>query len=266
MRSVERIVDRLSPSLSVRLRLLKKRRHDDMTLRVIDRMVRSGDEVLDIGAYRGTYTLALSRRVGPEGRVWAIEPFPPNAAALARTTGRRPNVTVCPWAASAEAGSRTLTVPIHEGHRLGALATLGDVAVAGETVAIESRTVDGLLAGREGGRPLSFLRCDVVGNERAVLAGADQTLRAYQPTLFVEIEQRHQPRPVQETFDHLGRLGYDGWFLRGGTFRPIAAFDLQRDQLAFVTSDFVPYGMPAGYVHYFLFVRPGAPLDGLPVS
>jgi FkbM family methyltransferase len=264
LRSVERIVDRLSPGVGVQLRVLKKRLRHDMTLRVIDRLVGPGDEVLDVGAYRGTYTVALARQVGPRGRVWAVEPFPPNAEALTRLMARRRNVTVCPWAASAELGRRTLAVPVYEGHRLGALATLGGVSVAHESVEIDSRPLDTVLARRDADRPVTFLRCDVVGHERAVLEGAAGIIAAHHPSVFVEIEQRHQPGPVTATFDYMAGLGYEGLFLRNGSFFPMADFDLQRDQLSFVTADFVPYGMPAGYVHYFLFVRPGTSLDGLP--
>jgi len=265
MRSLERSVDHLSPSLGLRLRVMKKRLGHDMTLRVIGRLVHPGDHVLDVGAYRGTYTVALSRLVGPQGRVWAIEAFPPNAMTLTRLMVGRPNVTVCPWAASAQTGRQTLTVPVHEGHRLGALATLGDVPVASDSVEIESRTVDALIEGSDRGRPLTFLRCDVVGHERSVLEGAARTLRTYQPSLFVEIEQRHQAPPVNETFNWLRDRGYEGYFLRNDSFLPIELFNLERDQLAFLTSDFVPYGMARGYVHYFLFVRPGTDLDGLPL-
>jgi FkbM family methyltransferase len=266
VRPVERVVERLSPSLSLRLRVLKKQLAHDMTLRVIEHLVRGGDTVLDVGSYRGAYALALSRRVGPNGRVWAIEPFPPNAAALRRLMAGRPNVSVCPWAASERAGSQTLTVPVHHGHRLGALATLGNLSVVSDSIEIQSRTLDDLLAGVVPAGPVTFIRCDVVGHERAVLAGADRTIRAHHPCLFVEIEQRHQSGPIGETLQHLARRGYEGYFLREGSFLPVESFDLERDQLSFLTSDFVPYGMPAGYVHYFLFVPPGTSLDGLPLA
>ncbi len=266
MKRVERLVDRLSPSLSVQLRLLQKKLRHDMSLRVIGALVGPGDAVLDVGAYRGTYTVALSRLVGPQGRVWAVEPYPANAEALARIASRRPNITVCPWAASAHTGTERLSVPVYEGHRLGALATLGGIGVSSDSIEIESRTVDGLLDGGDQPGPLRFMRCDVVGHEAAVLAGAARTLRLDQPCLFVEIEQRHQARPIQATLDLLRDHGYDGYFLLGDRFRPVAEFDLERHQLAFVTPTFVPYGMPPGYVHYFLFVRPGTALGGLPMG
>lgn len=263
MRSAERTIERLSPTLGVRLRIVKKRLRHDMTLRVIAQLVRPGDHVLDLGAYRGVYTMALAHRVGTTGRVWAVEPFPANAEAVARVVGRRANVAVCAWAASAESGRRTLTVPVYDGRELGALATLGALDVPSQSVVIESRTVDDLVDGAGAG-PVAFIRCDVVGHEAAALRGGQRCLRRDRPAVFVEIEQRHQEKPIQATFDYLLAFGYEGYFLRAGAFLPLASFDLARDQLSFLTADFVPYGMPAGYVHYFLFVRPGTDLGTLP--
>jgi FkbM family methyltransferase len=263
IRSVGHRIDRLAPAVGVRLRLLDKRRRHDMTLSLIRRLVSPGDEVLDIGAYRGVYTLELSTRVGADGRVWAVEPFPPNAAAVERVTARRTNVVICPWAASDHGGSERLTVPVFGGRDLGALATLGRSAETTHTVDVDVRTVDGMLA-RDGGttRRVTFVRCDVVGHEAAVLAGAAHTLRTHQPALLVEIEQRHQPTPIRDTFDMLGSHGYQGYFIRRDSLVPLAMFDLQRDQLSLVPDGFVPYGMPADYVHYFLFVHPATASAG----
>jgi FkbM family methyltransferase len=207
--------------------------------------------------------MALSRQVGVSGRVWAVEPFPPNAEAVARVMRRRSNVVVCAWAASIESGRRTLTVPVYEGRQLGALATLGALDVPSQSVTIESRTVDALVDGA-GAAPVTFIRCDVVGQEAAALRGGERCLGRDRPSVLVEIEQRHQETPIQATFDYMLEFGYEGYYLRAGAWFPLAAFDVARDQLSFLTADFVPYGVPAGYVHYFLFVRPGTDLGALP--
>lgn len=261
MRTVGRTLDRRCPAVSVRLRLLQKRVRRDMTLSLIHQLVRRGDEVLDIGSYRGVYALELARRVGPQGRVWVVEPFPANATAVARVLRGRRNVSVYQVAASDHEGNERLAAPVYQGRGLGALATLGDVGVSNQTVDVEVRTVDGLLAERaRPAGPISFIRCDVVGHEASVLAGAGRTLRAHQPALLVEIEQRHQRSPIQETFDLLAGFGYEAYFVRGHSLVGLSSFDVQRDQLSLVPEGFVPYGMPAGYVHYFLFVRPGTDL------
>jgi FkbM family methyltransferase len=267
-------MDRVAPGVSVRARHLKKRRAGDVTLSVIERLVLPGDQVVDVGAYRGVYSLDLARRVGRNGMVWSIEPFPTNVEALKRAVGRRGNVTICAAAASDRAGRQMLKVPVYRGHQLGALATLGQApehsraVVAVAAVAVDMITIDELLepatdgrGGLQGG--LRFIRCDVVGHEAAVLTGADRTLRTLRPAIWVEIEQRHQPRPIQETLDRLMAYGYEGYFARHRQLVPLNAFDLERDQLQFVGPDFVPFHMPLNYVHYFLFVPPKTDLGSL---
>jgi FkbM family methyltransferase len=233
-----------------------------MTLTLLDQLVRPGDRVVDIGAYRGVYTVRLSRRVGSTGRVWSIEPFPPNVEALARVVGRRGNVILCPGAASDHAGRQVLAVPVYQGRPLGALATLGSPAADTDLVEIDLLTVDGLVAS-DPGSDVTFIRCDVVGHEAVALAGAERTIQASLPALLVEIEQRHRQDPIQATLDHLLAFGYHGYFVKGRRLVPIGRFDIQIDQLAFLSSAFVPYSMPQGYVHYFLFVRPDADLGDL---
>jgi FkbM family methyltransferase len=45
-------------------------------LKIISYLVKPGDIAIDIGANVGLYTKILSELVGPDGRVYSIEPFP----------------------------------------------------------------------------------------------------------------------------------------------------------------------------------------------
>ena len=67
--------------------------------------VKPGDCVLDVGANIGLYSLALSRAVGPSGRVIAVEPDPDNLALLRRNLQANgcTNVTVVEEALGDEA-------------------------------------------------------------------------------------------------------------------------------------------------------------------
>ncbi|MGH9125959.1 MAG: FkbM family methyltransferase [Acidimicrobiales bacterium] len=261
-KTLERTIDSKAPSLSVRLRLARKRWRRDATLALLRQLVSPGHAVVDIGAYRGVYTVALARLVAPGGRVLAIEPMPANQEALAVVARRHANVTVFAGAASDHSGTANLQIPLHQGHRLGALASMGRHSVASESVSVETATVDQLLGDCVGAdQTVGFIRCDVVGHEDAALAGADRTLRSWRPAVLVEIEERHREQPVQVTLDRLSGYGYDGYFLRGTQLLALADFDVARDQRAFVDASFVPYGMPPDYVHYFLFVPPGRPLQ-----
>ncbi len=52
------------------------------TIRLLQRLVRAGNVVADVGANIGYHTLILSRLVGPSGKVFAFEPNPLSRARL----------------------------------------------------------------------------------------------------------------------------------------------------------------------------------------
>jgi FkbM family methyltransferase len=52
------------------------------TMRLLQRLLRAGDVVADVGANIGYYTLIMSRLVGPSGKVFAFEPNPLSRAKL----------------------------------------------------------------------------------------------------------------------------------------------------------------------------------------
>ena len=254
-----RIATQRRPTLGHRLQWMRDWRNGDPAVRVVEALVRKGDVVVDVGANWGYVAANLARLVGPAGHLHVIEPGPRNWASLEAIRARRRNVTVYPVGLSDHEGEATLHVPIVDGKAIGFLATLSLPAerpgIAHEPVPVKLTRLDSLLP--VGGPPVAFIKCDVEGHELAVLRGGDATLRRSLPPLLIEIEQRHQKTDIQETFDHLAGLGYAGYALHEDGLRPLDEFDLQRDQLAFLTGDFVTGGMPRGYVHDFLFVRPG---------
>src|SRR5690606_25250839 len=76
--------------------------------RLIDALARPGSTVVDVGANIGYNTLYAARRVGPEGRVIAIEPSPDNLAVAASNVdaARLSNVILRPVAAGRSPGRR----------------------------------------------------------------------------------------------------------------------------------------------------------------
>ena len=100
----------------------------------ITSMIRPGDCVWDIGAHKGYITLAAARRAGPTGRVYAIEPGPPNLEYLRRHIEWNDvsNVEIVPVAVSGEDGTSIFGGPgSSTTHRLGR----GDYTVEVRSVA-----------------------------------------------------------------------------------------------------------------------------------
>lgn len=250
---LERRIDAVDPRLSVNLRLLKRRLQHDHMLAIIRRSVAPTQTVVDIGANRGVYTWLMSRMVGSNGRVHSIEPYPGNIESLRALARSRPNITVHPVGLSDAAGEATLQVPTYRDQRLDALATFRpSVDVDCEEVRVPIIRLDELVD--PGDRQLSFIKCDVEGHEDAVVAGGWATITRNRPVLVIEIEQRYRTAPVTDLIGRLVEAGYSAFFLDSSGSHPIEEFDVNRHQLDYLDSKFVPYSAPHGYVADFLFI------------
>jgi hypothetical protein len=145
---------------------------------------------------------------------------------------------------------------------MGSLEDRGTVAVD-ETVEVATTTLDAELGGVSGVR---LLKCDVEGHEHETLLGGLELLRRERPVLLLEIEQRHRQRPVAETFEllgglgGLGGLGYDGYMLTVAGPRPLAQFNLERDQRTLIAGDPHTPTPPPAYVNNFVFMPSGSRL------
>lgn len=261
-----RVVGRVDRGLMARLLWARERRAGAPTLDLVDRLVGPSDVALDIGANFGQFTYRLAHLVGDDGHVYAFEPHPAQRENLARVEATRPNVTFHAVALSDAPGRAELVVPRVEGAPDLALATLEELPRDGEEadrVTVQVETLDHLLADRNG--RVDFIKCDVEGHERAVLAGATGLLEADAPTMLVEIEQRHQRGDIRETFARLDELGYDGYAVRPEALVPVSEFDLERDQLRFVRAEPTAALMPRDYINDFLFVSRARSIS-LPVA
>jgi FkbM family methyltransferase len=158
----------------------------------VDRMLKPGMVFIDVGANDGYYTLFAARRVGPAGRVIAVEPSSRERAHLQRNLGRNglDNVQVVAAALGAEAGFVDLHLAhgVHAGHN-----TLGDFAhddvvrASSERVALD--TLDAVVA-RQGLTRVDIVKIDVEGGEAGVVAGARQVLATARPVLLMELNER----------------------------------------------------------------------------
>jgi FkbM family methyltransferase len=223
-------------------------KHAGPELGILCELVEHGSTVVDVGAHVGAYTYALCRCVGAEGQVIAVEPIPELANLLRRATTRlRLPVTVAECALSSQEGEAELLIPLDNGVRRPGMATLEKHSAAGFRERVRLRRLDELCRNVRG--RVSFMKIDVEGHELAVLRGSIGTLQQDRPNLFVEIEQRHSPVPITETFGFLTALGYSGEFLdRDGMLRPLSSFDVEEHQ----TRHLQDIGTPA-YINNFVF-------------
>lgn len=143
-------------------------------------LVQPGSFIVDVGANVGFFTLKFSKWVSDGGRVIAIEPEPANLDALNQKIARSrvSNVDIIQAAAAEKEGELRLCLnPLNPAdHRL-----------AEQGIPIRAVTIDGLLRDR-GWPPTSLIKIDVQGAEPRTLAGAQETISRFHPSIFIEID------------------------------------------------------------------------------
>jgi len=133
---------------------------------------RAGDTIVDIGAGRGEDVFAFSRAVGPEGRVWAIEPHPVSFAALGRLCelNRLSNVRTLNYACMDRAGDLQIeTLPVWESSYV-RTGPPGPASYPVKGVRFDD------LAAEHGIARIDFLKMNIEGAERLALPGCKLAL------------------------------------------------------------------------------------------
>jgi FkbM family methyltransferase len=159
-------LDRYAAALAWKCRL-----RDAAAQRLIAREVGPGMVAVDVGANVGWYTLALARRVGAAGRVYAFEPEARCFELLGRAVGGGRCTQVEPRQVAAADYSGWTTLYVADGdqgdHRV--------VAAAGERrmVTVRAISLDDVLADAT---RVDFVKLAVQGAEVSVLHGLRRTL------------------------------------------------------------------------------------------
>jgi FkbM family methyltransferase len=188
-------------------------------------LVRPGDVCIDVGAEYGVYTVALAGRVGPRGRVHAIEPQPGPSRALrtaVRLAGADEIVRSHRHALAEREGYDWMSVPRRGGlpvHGRGFL-TAGTSAPGPNATdfrvarwqRVEITTLD-VFCDREGIERVDFIKADVEGAELKVLHGGVQTLTRHRPALQLEIQEPHIAKYGHHAVDVVALLADLGYAL-----------------------------------------------------
>jgi FkbM family methyltransferase len=168
--------------LQVTASLLMRRQWDTPTTRLLERILRPGDQFLDVGANIGYFTIFGAALVGFTGRVHAFEPNPRTYALLCRNVQLNSFGHVCSLHAAALAdridervlhtflqnqGSSTLS---HLPARL-----LDEWHERPATQAVPVTTLDAVFA--DASPKFSCIKIDAEGSEEMIWAGGDRFFR-----------------------------------------------------------------------------------------
>ena len=178
---------------------------DEPDLALLSSVVKPDYVCLDIGANVGVFTKHLS---GMAKQVLAIEPFPTTFSYLSNNVKALAlkNVSVFQTALSDRCG----TVSMEPGrYRDGTPNNLYMTHITAHEGTIPSLTIDSLDLPR-----IDFVKLDVEGHERQVIAGAAQMISRSKPTWLIETD------PDSELFGQLADLGYQCFVEDSGKLRP----------------------------------------------
>ncbi len=174
--------------------------------KTLERFVRTGMTVYDIGAQAGFYTLFFSRLVAG-GKVYAFEPFAENVRYLLSHTRMNgvQNVQVIQLALAERTGLVGFTVD--RGKHQNTITDAEGAQVLVPAVSLdEAVEIHGLTAP-------DLIKMDVEGAESSVIKGAQRTLKLYRPSLFIALHGGEEQREVCLAL--LKKFGYELYGLDG---------------------------------------------------
>ncbi len=175
-------------------------------------LVTKGDITIDIGANLGYYSRTLSRSVGSQGVVYAVEPVPIVLDVLRHNLNKCQNVVILPYALGSEA--KTISMGNNSARSTGYMGTGQNfVNESNEGCDVEfsaqMRRPDELFSGLE---RLDFIKCDIEGYEVVVLSEMRELLERFHPTVLVETGGKNR----QEIIKLFSSMGYRGTTLHNG--------------------------------------------------
>lgn len=218
---------------SADLPFLLVRDHQPYETNVLERLIRSGDAIVDGGANVGFYTLLFALRAGPRGRIWAYEPVSQAADKLRRNLTENRDLPLAEivfrQAGLSDASKR---VPIYLRPSGSGADTQHSSIVAGFNTPADEARAEEIEVVRLDDEPidrrLDLVKCDLEGAELAFLAGARKRLAADRPLMVLEWNPAPETYGADEILDLLAEIGdYAVYPMRHGRLAPATRDELR---------------------------------------
>jgi FkbM family methyltransferase len=203
------------------------------TLSVMQKCLRTGDRVLDVGANIGLMSLVAARSVGAEGKVYAIEPEPETFDLLKMHIRLNAASNIIPLNIAIGSARGSASLHVRNGGSPGSatLVPAEDERERRWEVCVES--IDGLCAAR-GIQALRLVKIDVEGWELEVLRGAAGVLsREDSPIVIIECSRLHamQGGQVSDIFSLLVSMNdYRVYKLKRGKSAPSRLVPVRKER------------------------------------
>jgi len=182
--------------LGISSELLMFKTHEPLTTKLLSKELKKDMVCLDVGGNIGYYTLFESNIVGPNGKVIAIEPSPPNFKYLKKNLEIQniKNVDAYNFAAGDRDGD--INFLIYEESNGSFTIPDGETTnLPGEIIKVQAKRLDTFLDELKINR-VDFVRMDVEGYESYIIEGMPNIIKSFKPMFQIEV--------------HASLLGKDG--------------------------------------------------------
>lgn len=183
----------------------------DSSLGVLEHL---GDSrvIVDVGANIGQTALIVAKRAGPAARIIAFEPYPETFDRLVANLALNPGLgnVVAENLGLGDAEASTPMFKDYPGNSGGNRVVYDAEANRAGVTDVRITTLDRYVETRSVGT-VDFVKIDVEGYERAVLAGARTLLAEHRPKLFIELDDdnlRKQGASAEGVIGFLRDHGY----------------------------------------------------------
>ncbi len=158
-------------------------------------LVSAGDTVIDLGANLGYYSNLFEQWVGPQGKLYAVEPVLPFNDILQWRLGNKKHVTILPYALGTQEKDITLVIPKNLSYLSTGLPNVYDSETHGCLEEYGFKFNAKMKRGSElfkNLERLDFVKCDIEGYEEFVLPEMREIFVKHQPIIQVETWGTHK--------------------------------------------------------------------------
>jgi FkbM family methyltransferase len=213
-KTIQHELRRLRYGMQIRLKSFKT---TEIEYSLLDKWIKPGDWVLDIGANVGHYSLRLSELVGKSGRILVFEPVPSTVDLLASNMSRATyqNLSIFNVAVSNKTELVGMVVPENSPESKNSNYYRAHISNNSNALSILSISIDSLNITHS----IKFVKIDVEGHEIYVLKGMENLIKRDLPVLLVEGDS-------SEVNNYLASLGYVGNRMQGSVnqvFEPVSS-------------------------------------------
>ena len=154
--------------------------------------LKEGDVVIDAGAYIGLFTMLASKKVGPTGKVYAFEPIVENYELLKKTIklNNVQNVEIIPYALADKKGILSMVMEEGQFNKSSAYFNKGSLKREINQTSIDEFAKEKNIA------KIDFIKADIEGFEREMLAGGMETMKKSKPRLAICTYHKPDDREV----------------------------------------------------------------------